>query len=311
MPPTKTVPIPSTSVPTVCARGCRRQLIAFALSGLVLTLLFGAFLTDLLRFAVGSTLYSHIPLIPAVAAWLVWIRREELPSPSAPSLIPAALSAAVGVALMAVYVTARVGGRPFGTETGLALTTGAFVAFIHASAAWLLGRRLHRAALLPLAFLVFMLPIPAGVMNVVETLLQHGSAAVARALFGLSGTSMYYEALTFQLPGISLQVAPECSGIHSTLALLMVSLIAGHLFLRSGFRAALLAVAIVPLALLRNGFRIYVIGELCIHRGPQMVDSPIHHQGGPLFFSLSLIPFAALLYVLVKRDRRASASVRA
>jgi exosortase/archaeosortase family protein len=55
---------------------------------------------------------------------------------------------------------------------------------------------------------------------------------------------------------------------------------------------------------LRNGFRIFTIGELCVHIGPEMIDSPIHHKGGPLFFALSLIPFFILLTWLHRSERR-------
>jgi len=50
-------------------------------------------------------------------------------------------------------------------------------------------------------------------------------------------------------------------------------------------------------------FRIFVLGELCTHIGPQMIDSPVHHHGGPLFFALSLLPFFLLLYLLKKSER--------
>jgi exosortase/archaeosortase family protein len=59
----------------------------------------------------------------------------------------------------------------------------------------------------------------------------------------------------------------------------------------------------IPLGLLRNGFRVFTIGELCVHLGPQMIDSPIHHRGGPIFFALSLIPLFILLVVLQKYER--------
>jgi exosortase/archaeosortase family protein len=85
--------------------------------------------------------------------------------------------------------------------------------------------------------------------------------------------------------------------------LLIVSLVAGRLFLRSPWKRTVLALAIIPLALLRNGFRVFVIGELCTHVGPEMINSPIHHRGGPLFFALSLIPFFLLLFYLRKSER--------
>jgi len=138
--------------------------------------------------------------------------------------------------------------------------------------------------------------------------LQHGSALAAHGFFQMTGATFLREGLIFQLPSITVRVAPECSGIHSSLVLFITSLVAGQLFLRSPWKRTILAVAVIPLALIRNGFRIYVIGELCTHIGPEMIDSPIHHRGGPLFFGLSLIPFFLLLYFLRKSERFAKKS---
>jgi len=63
-----------------------------------------------------------------------------------------------------------------------------------------------------------------------------------------------------------------------------------------------LVAVVIPLGILRNGFRIFVIGALCVHFGPQMINSPIHRRGGPLFFALSLIPLFLLLWWLRRGD---------
>src|SRR5258706_16021586 len=110
------------------------------------------------------------------------------------------------------------------------------------------------------------------------------------------------------LRAFRIQVAWECGGMHSRLVLCIMSFLAGYLYLRSPARRAALTLAMVPLALLRNGFRIFTIGQLCVHIGPQMIDSPIHRHGGPLFFILSLIPFMLLLMLLQKADRQKAAS---
>ena len=114
--------------------------------------------------------------------------------------------------------------------------------------------------------------------------------------------SFLRQGLFFQLPGIRLEVAPECSGIHSTLVLFITSLIAGQLFLRAQWKRGLLVLAVVPLGIVRNAFRIWSIGELCVHIGPRMINSPIHRRGGPLFFMLSLIPLFLLLYYLRRSE---------
>jgi len=67
---------------------------------------------------------------------------------------------------------------------------------------------------------------------------------------------------------------------------------------------AVVVLFVIPLAILRNGFRIFTIGQLCVHLGSEMIHSPIHRRGGPLFFALSLVPFFLLLFLLWKSDRR-------
>jgi exosortase C (VPDSG-CTERM-specific) len=159
-----------------------------------------------------------------------------------------------------------------------------------------------RALIFPFFLLYFMIPFPVAVREGVETALQHGSAEVADWMLTIAGTPLMREGMNFQLPGISFQVAPECSGIHSTLVLFITSLVAGKVILNRPWKRAVLCLAVIPLALLRNGFRVFVIGELCVHVGPRMIDSPIHHHGGPIFFVLSLVPFFLLLYYLRKGE---------
>jgi exosortase C (VPDSG-CTERM-specific) len=158
--------------------------------------------------------------------------------------------------------------------------------------------------------LVFMVPFPTFLRQAMETGLQHGSALCADWMFTLSDVPSLRTGLAFQLPNINLEVAPECSGIHSTVVLFITSLVAGHFFLRQPWKRVALCLAVIPLALVRNGFRVFVLGELCTHLGPEMIDSPIHHHGGPIFFVLSLLPFGLLLYYLRRSERPVEAAGR-
>jgi exosortase C (VPDSG-CTERM-specific) len=256
----------------------------------------------LVRFAIPNELYSYIVLIPFIAGYLVWQRRRALPPFSGPDWKSAAVLLAIGTGLLAGYWIAGRSGMELGTEDCLALTTLAFLMFFGSACGLFLGRRTFRALAFPLGFLVFMTPIPILLQTWIETLLQYGSAAVAFGLFKLSGTPVLFRGLSFMLPGFSMQVAPQCSGIHSSLALIIISLLAGHIFLRSRWRRATLVLVVIPLALLRNGFRVFTIGQLCVHIGPEMINSYIHRHGGPLFFVLSLVPFFILLFFLIRMD---------
>jgi exosortase len=186
----------------------------------------------------------------------------------------------------------------------LSLTTLAFVSSIIVGALLFMGRKWLAGAAFPMGFLVFMVPIPDAAVESLETASKLASAEVAAVFFDAFGVPALRGGVVFQLPDITIRVAQECSGIHSSLILVIASLLACHLILKTFWRRALLIVFAVSLGVIRNGFRILVLGWLCVHVGPRMIDSPIHHKGGPVFFVLSLIPFFLLLWALCRGDRK-------
>ena len=160
------------------------------------------------------------------------------------------------------------------------------------------GSKWMAAAAFPFAFLVFMVPLPDGAVNWLESASASASADAAALYFAVAGTSLVRNGPVFELPGFVMEVAKECSGIRSSWVLFITSVLAAHLFLESPWRRLVLVAFVIPLGILRNGFRVFVIGQLCVHVGPHMIDSVIHRQGGPLFFALSLVPLFLLLWWL-------------
>ena len=277
----------------------------------VLLLCFSLPLFQVMRFALQSAFSSYIVLVPFISGYLLWLER--------PGFYPAGRLLPVGWA--AVLWTLGLGfliwagllffgaSQPDFIEL-LAVCMYALVLLLAGFACYFLGRRTLRHFLFPLVFLLFLAPFPAAVESQLETILQHGSSAVAHAFFVVAGMPVMRTGTYFQLPGFSMQVAPECSGLRSSMALFLTSLVAGQLFIRSPWKRTILALIVLPLALLRNGFRVFVIGELCVQIGPEMIDSWIHHHGGPLFFGLSLIPFSLILYYLYKSELPTGPPVR-
>ena len=154
----------------------------------------------------------------------------------------------------------------------------------------------------PLFFLAFMIPLPEAVVDSLENASKVASAEVANWLFLISGTPFLRNGPLFQLPGITIEVAKECSGIRSSLVLIITSLLAANMFLRTTWRRAVIVAAVIPLGLLRNGLRILTISLLCVHIGPEMINSLIHRRGGPVFFVASLIPLFVMLWWLRRRE---------
>lgn len=279
------------------------QLRRFALAVGILVLCFAVPLWQLFRFAAGSDLYSYIILIPFISFYLLWLKRDALPVSIQPALLVSAVFLVAGLALAAVYWLWLRSPLQASYDDYLAVMTICFLLLFYGVSSLFWGAQTLRAVAFPLAFLIFLVPIPLAAIQHINSFLQSGSALAAAGFFSLAGTSFFQDGLAFHLADIRLEIAPECSGLHSTLVLFITSLLASYIFLRTPWKRALLTFVVIPLGLLRNGFRVFVIGQMCIHMGPQMINSPIHHKGGPIFFVLSLVPLFLLLLILYKSEK--------
>ncbi len=279
-----------------------RRVRQFACFAVALAVAFTLPLANLARFAYDSDLFSYILLVPFISAYLIWRKRAQLAAHAESSLALAGGALAVGLAALGWWLAGNT--RSLLVEDRLCLQTIAFLCFLLAGAFYLLGRQALRPFTFPVAFLVLMAPFPTCLTNGLEIFLQHASAEAGALLFAVTGTTVSRHGLSFQLTGIIVEVAQECSGIHSTVVLFITSLLGGYLLLRSKVSRAVLALAVLPLAIVRNGFRIYTLAALASAVDPAIMQSPLHRQGGPIFFLMSLVPFLALLWLLIKLERR-------
>jgi len=280
----------------------RRRVRWLAVWGVIAVIAFGRSLYDLARYSWHSELYSYIVLIPAISLYLIWLKRGNLALDSQPARRVALLPLIACLAILAGYWASVHSGWKPGIADHLALTTLSFLAFLLSGAFLFLGTETLRAVAFPAAFLIFMVPFPEFLQGWIEYFFQQASTEAAYVLFKLSGMPVFRQGTQFQLPGFSMGVGLECSGIHSSVVLFITSLLAGYLFLASPGKRAILTLAVIPLAILRNGLRILTIGELCVHVSPDMINSYIHKRGGPVFFVLSLVPFGVLLFLLRKSE---------
>jgi exosortase C (VPDSG-CTERM-specific) len=259
---------------------------------------------ELFRFAAQrSELYSHIFLIPFIAAYLAGLKVGELPENTDTARRAGALVAAFAAGWLVLALSARRAGETPQADY-LALAVVSVLVWAAAGVLWFFGASFLRVLAFPLGFLLFMAPFPVAVENGIEAFFQRTSAEAAYALMNLTGLTVSRDGLFFRLPGITLEVAAECSGIRSSYMLFITSIVAGCILLQRQWTRATLALVVIPLGIVRNGLRIVTIALLCVHVSPSMIDSPIHHRGGPIFFGLSLIPFFAALLLLRRWEKK-------
>ncbi len=167
---------------------------------------------------------------------------------------------------------------------------GAFVLFY--------GRGAARRAAFPLFFLACTIPIPAAWLSAAVQVLKNGTTEAVALLFTTTGSIYHRDGYVFSLPGVAIEIADECSGIRSSIGLLLTSLMAGHLFLNKGWTRTLLILAVLPLAILKNAVRIVALTLLSVHVDPGFLTGQLHHEGGFVFFLLALGLMAPVLLLL-------------
>lgn len=271
------------------------RFLAFVGYVIVITAVMAFPLRDLAVLAYGSDLHSHILLIPFVTAYLIHLKSGELRARLESSWILTGISAAAGVVLIGLAIHR---GEDLSETDRVALWAAGYLGLLAAGMFGFLGGSFLKPVTFPLFFLVFLIPMPDGVASLLESWLMSGSAVVSEWFFILTATPVYRDGQYLELPGIALEVARECSGIRSTWVLFITGMIVSYLFFDRIVSRAVLVLVIFPLGILRNAFRILVIGLLCVHIDPEMIHSWIHRRGGPLFFGISLIPVFVLTWWL-------------
>jgi exosortase len=243
--------------------------------------------------------FSQIPLIPIVSAFLIYGDRKRVFSDISFGWILGAALLTPGTILLAV---ARLNLWQSDTTNQAALLVFAAVFIWIGAFALFFGPHAFRTARFPLWFLLFAIPIPEPILSKVIYFLQKGSSDAAELFFRIGGVPYLRQGFIFQLPGVAIRVAEECSGIRSTLALVITAALASYLFLKTPWKRLLLCVIVIPVAILKNGLRIMALSTLAIYVNPAFLYGHLHKHGGIVFFLIGLVPLALLLMWLQKSE---------
>jgi len=223
--------------------------------------------------------YTHGFLIVPLALYFVWERRERLTGlPIEPSLRGGGL---LGIGLM-MLVLGSLGAELFLQRSSLVVVLAGLV--------WLiLGTSFLRQLLFPLAFLVFMIPLPAIVLNAVAFPLQLFAAQSATFCMQLAGIPVLREGNTIVLANTTLEVVEACSGIRSLQALLALGAVYGYFAQKAVWkRWALLALSI-PIAIAANALRVAGTGLLAHLIGPEAAQGFYHTFAGWIVFAVAFV----------------------
>jgi exosortase len=262
-----------------------RRAVGFLLFNILYGFVFAASFVQFVRFSMGQDYTPHFSLILLVSLYLMYARRQALFAQAEYWVRGGLPCALVGILCYMLGLQLRLDLSPhdFMVLTALGMVTvwvGGFVTFF--------GFRATRIALFPLSFLIFIIPLPEALLFRIITALQYASADVVALLFQLCPFPFTREGVYFTLPGLSIEVARECSSIRSSIALCMACVLANHLLLRRWWSKAVVLLLVFPLAVLKNGVRIATLCTLTLYVDKGFLESDLHSRGGVVFFGLAL-----------------------
>ena len=251
------------------------------------------------RLALGNEAYTHILLVAPLSFALIYLQWRMHPQGSESNANAGSLVLA-GALLIAGF--AKWGAPGMADDLRLSLSMFALVAWWIASVVFCFGVRALRSFLFPLGFLFWMVPIPGAVLNWIILFLQNESAVSARILFRMAGVPVTQDGTVLDIPGLTIEVARECSSIRSSLVLIVMTMVLAHLFLRSWWRKGIVIAAAIPLSVAKNGLRIFVIAELGTRVDPGFLDGNLHHHGGFVFLAIAVAIVIVFIWILRRSE---------
>jgi exosortase len=265
------------------------------------SLFFARPLMEFVRLSLSNDDISYVFLIPFISVWILFIERRKI-------FRDLSFDIEQGGGILILGITTAVASRLMGGVSAVDLQLSGYilslVLFWLAGFALFYGRAAFKAGCFPLVFLFLMVPPPSFLLDRIVYLLQAGSAWITGDLFDLFHVPALREGFVFHLARVDIEVAKECSGIRSSMALLILALLATHFTLKSFWKKALFLVCGLFMMILKNGIRIAILTLLAMYVDPDFLYGKLHHRGGIVFFLIGLVLLLPVLLFLQRSERK-------
>ncbi|WP_305043246.1 exosortase A [Geoalkalibacter sp.] len=237
--------------------------------------------------------YSHGFLVPLISGYFVWQKKDVLLAMT-PSRSLLGLFLALGG--LAMFLVGSVAGESFTIRMSMIVVLSGALLFA-------LGWPIFRELLLPLAFLVFMVPLPYILYDTVAFPLRMMITKYSVEIMKFLGVAVMREGNIIHLTNTSLEVADACSGIRSIISLLALATAMAYLFFKPMWKRIVLVALAIPMAVFANGVRVVGTGVLASHFGPEVAQGFFHEFAGLAVFALAMAMLVGAAGVLSRIGR--------
>jgi exosortase len=175
---------------------------------------------------------------------------------------------------------------------------------------WFYGVRQLLAWWLPFVLLSLAIPLPELVIAKLTAPLQLIASRIGASLIAWRNIPVMLNGNVIRIPGHDLFVAEACSGLRSLTALVNLGVLLGAMLLAKPWSRVTLLLLAVPMAILINGFRIFLTAFLVFFISPAAGQGFMHTTEGWLMFVIAFASLGAvaslLLFIEGKLARRST-----
>jgi exosortase len=245
----------------------------------LLVLLYASVLRSLVSQWWTDPNYGHGFFVPLFSAYILWHQRERWMNSE---IKPSNFGLLVMLGAVGLLFFGSLGAELFTSRFSLLVLIAGIVLF-------LAGWKMLRAVSFPLAFLIFMVPIPVIIYNQITFPLQLIASRLATSWLEVVQVPVLRDGNVLVLSNLSLEVAEACSGIRSLMSLIALAVAYGNLAEPRRWVRYALVLLMVPSAIVTNAMRIVGAGVLAHKFGPQAAEGFLHQFSGWMVFLGTLV----------------------
>lgn len=244
--------------------------------------MYGPSLFDLLNGVWSSQEQMQGPIVLGVSVWLLhrnWPAMEA----AARGQTPSAWGWPVFVFGLLMYALGR-------SQDILMFEVGSVIWLLTGLLLLQRGMSALMAQWFALFFMLFMVPLPAAVVDTVTMPMKMAVSYVAEHLLFWAGYPIGRDGVTLQIGQYMLLVADACAGLHTLLTLEALGLLYLTLVRRDSlFRNVTLAILIVPISFTANVIRVITLTLITYHWGDAAGQGFLHGFAGIVLFMSALL----------------------
>ncbi len=238
--------------------------------------------------------YSHGYFIPVLSLYIIYTLKDDLKRLPIHGNIIGLILLSAGLGQL---IIGKVGAEFFLQRTSLLPVLAGIVLYC-------LGFSFLKKLFLPIAYLIFMIPLPAIIWNKIAFPMQLFGSSITEKVVAFMGIPIFREGNVLHLANTTLEVIDACSGLRSLTTLFALSAIFAVLSTHTTLKKWILFLAAAPIAIFANIVRLSATALLASKFGGDIAHGFLHDFSGLLVFAVGISLLVSVSKMLTRFNRK-------